>query len=64
VKDLANRQIRAVVEGDFIHFSQDLSKLVEASQVLEILEDLPKADAVCKGLSKASKKLAAIDQAE
>lgn len=64
MKDLANRQLRAVVDGDFVHLSSDLSRLVEASQVLEILEDLPKADTVCKGISKASKQIASVDQAE
>lgn len=37
MKEVANKEVKHVLEGDFIDTKKDLRRLVEASQALEIL---------------------------
>lgn len=52
------------MSGSHIDVPNDLRIISEASQALEILEDLPRANIVCTSLKRIQKHLSKVEEAE
>lgn len=53
-----------MLSGSQIDVPKDLRVISEASQALEILKDVPKANLVCTSLKRIQKHLSQVDEAE